>query len=158
MFQLLVSTTFKPLFATDGSFTVDCEPPELIKLVLKTVKVLFACLPVTSVGVPRGRTTSAAVVCGPSAGARCIDLAAINCSRAAISAAVGAYATALDGTSMTLPGPMLPASALLLTVSFGGPPAWACCAAVRQRNDMTHANTYFFIIYPPKNLLFLRLC
>jgi hypothetical protein len=43
MFQLLVSTMYLPLLATDGSLTVDCAHPghtELIKLFLKTVKSL----------------------------------------------------------------------------------------------------------------------
>jgi hypothetical protein len=43
MFQLLVSMTVLPLFAADGSFTVDCPHPdpahvELTTLFLKTAK------------------------------------------------------------------------------------------------------------------------
>src|ERR1035437_820011 len=55
---------------------------------------------------------------------------------------------------------MLPAWGLSLMAPFGAPAVWAFCAADRQTNDMTHAiniatNTYFFIIYPPKNLVIL---
>src|SRR4051812_39033353 len=97
MFQLLVSTTYFPLFATDGSLIDDCPQPahvELIRLLRNVVNVPGACA-WSPVSGPPLDCTSARLVCAPVDGATCLASPAMAASRAASWAAVGWYGVVL---------------------------------------------------------------